>query len=196
MHEPYGASKITNKQLPISTSLLHARSTDLLTDAHGPQHTSLANRVTGSLRAPQEVHHAHMMIVVACMALTMRSINILERVWWPLAVAHFTGSRSLSSRCFKPPVRPARRPARQLARSDPSGTVAPQGRMGPLKCPINIFLSARGCCMLAAPTCLPMHMPRQHAWHSRLALGRPTSLKPMQKLSKFGGIFTHAQNIM
>ena len=175
MHEPYGASKITNKQLPISTSLLHARSTELLTDAHGPQHTSLANRVTGDLRAPEEVHHAHMMVVVACMALTMRSINIFERVWWPLAVAHFTGSRSLSSRCFKPPVRPARRPARQLARSDPSGTVAPQGRMGPLGQPINNFPSARGCCMLAAPTCLPILMPRQEALHSRLAPGRPTS---------------------
>ena len=83
MHELYGASKITNKQLPISTSLLHARSTELLTDAHGPQHTSLANRATGSLRAPEEVPHAHMMDGMACMAFTTTSINILERVWSP-----------------------------------------------------------------------------------------------------------------
>ena len=36
MHEPHRAPKIINKQLLISTELLHARCTELLTDPHAP----------------------------------------------------------------------------------------------------------------------------------------------------------------
>ena len=142
MHEPYGASKITNKQLPISTSLLHARSTDLLTDAHGPTYhvpCESCDRRPPCTRggAPcthdgrrgmhgthNEVHkHLRKSLVATCFR-SLHTITITQ-----LQVAQTTSVTSAKA-------------ARQLARSDRSGNVASQGRMGPLGRPINNFPSA------------------------------------------------------
>ena len=56
-----------------------------------PCHTALVNRVVGSLRAPQKVHNALVMVDVVCMALPTESSKLSKSVWSPLAVGHFTG---------------------------------------------------------------------------------------------------------
>ena len=136
MHEPHRAPKIINKQLLISTELLHARCTELLTDPHAPGTSPLRIVPQGPLRAAEKVHHAHLEVGMACMAFTIRSMNIFDIVWSQIAFAHFTGSRSLSSRWLQPPLQPVGRPAGQVARSDRSGTmlhVACTSHIGPLK---------------------------------------------------------------
>ena len=132
-HGAHVASKMTFNQLSISTRLLHARCTELLTDPHAPGTSPLRIVPQGPLRAPEKVHHAHQEVGMACMAVTIRSMNIFDIVWSQSAFAHFTGSRSLSSRWLQPPLQPVGRPAGQVAWSDENGHVASQGRMGPLK---------------------------------------------------------------
>ena len=132
-HGAHVASEMTFNQLSISAGLLHACCTELPTDPHAPDTTPMRITARGSLRAPKKVHHAHLEVGMACMAFTQRSIDIFERVWSLLAIAHFTGSRSPSCQWLKPPVPPVRRLAGQVARSDRSGNVVSQGRVGPLK---------------------------------------------------------------